>query len=98
MSTYIRIHPQALCEIITDDQFFYSDSYSIVTDSLNGISSFEFSSIVNDPTNYNKIPNQLYLIDPIINKYGISNPSTNSFLQEVKYSNPAPSRFDKVKI
>ena len=97
-STYIRVHPQALVEYIQDDSFYYADNYSIVNDTLNSITSFEFSKIVNDPFNYNKIPNQLYLIDPIINKFGIADPDINSFLQEVKYPNPAPSRFDKVKI
>ena len=59
-STYIRVHPQALVEYIQDDSFYYADNYSIVNDTLNSITSFEFSKIVNDPFNYNKIPNQLY--------------------------------------
>lgn len=97
-SRFIRVHQDALIEWINDDSFFYEDEYSIVKDTQNGISSFSFSKNATDPVNYNKLPYQLYLIDTIINKFGIADPDTKPFLQEVKYANNAPSKFDKVKI
>lgn len=97
-SRYIRVHQDALVEWITDDSFFYEDEYSIVKDTLNGITSFSFSKNATDGLNFNKIPNQLYLIDGIINKFGVADPDSKTFLQEVKYANNAPSKFDKVKI
>jgi len=97
-SRFIQVHPDALIEWIWDDQFFYEDEYSIIKDIQNNISSFTFSNNAVDPLNYNKIPNQLYLIDSLINKYGVANPQTKTFLQESKYANNQPSKFEKVKI
>lgn len=97
-SRYIRVHQDALIEYITDDSFFYEDEYSIVKDSLNGTSYFNFSKTAVNAFNYNKIPNQLYQIDGVINKFGIADPDEKTFLQEVKYTNNAPSHFDQVKI
>jgi hypothetical protein len=95
---YIRVHQDALIEWTQDDSFFYEDEYSIIKDTLNDFTTFCFSKNAVDAGNYNKLPNQLYLIDNIINKFGISDPDTKPFLQETKYANNAPSRFDKVKI
>lgn len=97
-SRFTQVHPDALVEWIWDDQFYYEDEYSIVRDIQNNVSSFAFSKNAVNVANYNKIPNQLYLIDKLINKYGIANPDTKTFLQEAKYTNNQPSKFDKVKI
>lgn len=97
-SRYIRVHQDALIEWINDDSFFFEDEYSIVKDTVNNVSTFMFSSNAVVSDNYNKLPNQLYIVDPIINKYGIVDPVTKPFLQETRYANNAPSRFDKVKI
>lgn len=97
-SRYIKCHPDALIEWIQDDQFFYSDNYSIIKDTLNVEQRFHFSKSAQDPNNYNKIPRGLYLIDRIINKYGIADPDNKTFLQESQYTNPAPSEFDRIKI
>ena len=90
---FIRVHQNAIVEWIWDDNFFYADNYSIIDDSKNGVSSFTFSENVIDSDNYNKMPQQLYLVDDIINKFGIVNPEDKSFLQERKYNNPSPSKF-----
>lgn len=97
-SRFIRVHPDALVEYIWDDNFFYEDEYSIIRDVQNNVSSFAFSSTAVDPDNYNKIPQQLYLVDALINKYGVADPTTKPFLQESQFSNNAPSKFDKIKI
>lgn len=97
-SRFIQVHPDAIVEWIWDDSFFFEDEYSVIKDSLNGVTSFAFSKAAVETDNYNKIPNQLYLIDKLINKYGIADPDTKTFLQESKYVNNQPSRFDKIKI
>lgn len=97
-SRFIQVHPDAIIEWIWDDSFFFEDDYSIIKDSLNGVSSFAFSKAAVETGNYNKIPKQLYLIDKLINKYGVADPDVKTFLQESKYVNNQPSRFDKVKI
>lgn len=97
-SRFIQVHPDAIVEWIWDDSFFFEDEYSVIKDSLNGITSFAFSKAAVEVGNYNKIPNQLYVIDKLINKYGIADPDTKTFLQESKYVNNQPSRFDKVKV
>jgi len=97
-SRFIQVHPDALVEWIWDDQFYYEDEYSIVRDIQNNVSSFAFSKNAVDALNYNKIPQQLYLIDGLINKYGIADPDNKAFLQESKFANNQPSKFDKVKI
>ncbi len=97
-SRFIKVHPDALLEYIWDDDFNYANDYSVVKDVLNNESSFVFSSNITDTENYNKLPNQLYLIDGLINRYGIMNPETKTFLQESKFVNNQASRFDKVKI
>lgn len=97
-SRYIKCHPDALIEWIQDDQFFYSDNYSVIKDTLNGEQKFQFSKTAQDPNNQNRIPRGLYLIDKIINKYGIADPDQKQFLQESQYTNPAPSQFDRIKI
>lgn len=97
-SRFIQVHPDAIVEWIWDDSFFYEDEYSVIKDSLNGVTSFAFSKAATDNANYNKIPKQLYLIDKLINKYGIADPDSKTFLNESKYVNNQPSRFDKVKI
>ena len=95
---YVQVHPDALIEWIWDDQFFFEDEYSIIKDSQNNISSFSFSKNAVEPGNFNKIPQQLYLVDKLINRYGIADPENKAFLQESKYTNNQPSKFDKVKI
>lgn len=97
-SRFIQVHPDALIEWIWDDQFYYEDEYSIIKDIQNNVSSFTFSSNAVDAANYNKIPQQLYLVDGLINKYGIADPNTKAFLQESRYANNQPSKFEKVKI
>lgn len=97
-SRYIRVHQDALIEWITDDSFFFEDDYSIIKDTINNFSFFTFSENAQISDNFNKIPNQLYLVDQIINKYSIVDPTNKPFLQETQYTNNAPSRFDKVKI
>ena len=34
-SRYLQVHPDALIEWIWDDQFFFEDEYSIITDTKN---------------------------------------------------------------
>jgi len=97
-SRFIQVHQDALIEFIQDDQFYFEDDYSIIKDVKNNEVSFTFSKNVNVATNYNKIPNQLYLVDSLINRYGISDPDVKSFLQETKYINNQPSKYDKIKI
>ena len=97
-SRFIRVHADALIEYIWDDEFFYDDNYSIINDVKNTEYSFAFSKNAVDPVNYNKIPYQLYLIDNVINKFGIADPDNKSFLQESKYVNNQPSNFDQIKI
>jgi len=94
---FIRVHQDAIVEWIWDDNFFYSDNYSIIDDSRNNVSSFTFSTDAQDPDNYNKLPYQLYQIDEIINKFGVVDTDKN-FIQERKYNNPSPAKFNKVKI
>lgn len=95
---FIRVHQDAIVEWIWDDNFFYSDNYSIIDDANNNVSSFTFSNDAQDPNNYNKLPFQLYLIDEVINKFGVMNPSQKNFLQERKFVNPSNTEFNKVKI
>lgn len=97
-SRFIQVHPDALVEFIQDDQFFYEDEYSIINDIKNNEVSFAFSKNATDSENYNKLPYQAYLIDSLINRYGISDPDVKTFLQETKYINNQPSKFDKIKI
>lgn len=97
-SRFIQVHPDAIIEWIWDDQFFYEDEYSIIKDVKNNETSFSFASNANDPLNYNKIPNQLYLVDSVINKFGIADPTVKPFLQETQYVNNQPSKFNKIKI
>jgi len=97
-SRFIKVHPDALIEWIWDDTFFYDNEYSIIKDTLNNTTSFAFNKNQTDSTNYNKIPQQLYLVDSLINKYGIADPDNKLFLQESKYANNQPSLFNKVKI
>lgn len=95
---FIQVHPDAVIEWIWDDSFFYEDEYSVIKDTLNGVSSFAFNKNATNTGNYNKIPQQLYLIDKLINKYGIADPDVKTFLQESKFANNQPSRFDQIKI
>lgn len=97
-SRFIQVHQDALIEFIQDDQFYYEDDYSIIKDIKNNTISFSFSKNVNDPINYNKLPNQLYLVDALINRYGIADPSVKAFLQETQYVNNQPSKYDIIKI
>lgn len=95
---FIQVHPNAIIEWIWDDQFFFEDEYSIIKDIKNNETSFMFSSNAVEPDNYNKIPNQLYPVDTLINRYGVVDPNTKTFLQETKFVNNQPSKFNKVKI
>jgi hypothetical protein len=97
-SRFIQVHQDAIIEWIWDDQFFYEDEYSIIKDVKNNETSFSFALNANDPLNYNKIPNQLYLVDSVINKFGIADPIVKPFLQETQYVNNQPSKFNKIKI
>ncbi len=97
-SRFIQVHSDAIIEWIFDDSFNYEDEYSIIKDVKNGTTSFTFNETVNDLNNYNKLPNQLYLVDSLINRFGIVTPDTKPFLQESKFVNNQPSLFNKVKI
>jgi hypothetical protein len=94
----IQVHPDAIIEYIWDDTFFYSEDYSIVRDVRNNVSNFTFGNNIQDNENYNKIPNQLYLIDAVTNRYGIADPSINDFLHEQQYTNIPHILYEKVKI
>jgi hypothetical protein len=94
---YIQVHTDAIVEWIWDDQLYFADDYSVINDISNNTRSFTFSSTA-QPTTYNKLPNQLYLIDETINKFGIVDPANKQFLQETKYINNQPTKFNKVKI
>lgn len=93
---FIQVHTDAIIEWVWDDNFYYADNYSIIKDIMNNTTSFTFSNDA-QTTNYNKLPNQLYLIDAVINKYGIVDTS-KSILQETKYINNQPAKYNKVKI
>lgn len=97
-SRFIQVHQDVLIEYIQDDQFYYEEDYSIINDIKNNTNFFSFSKDISDTTNYNKLPKQLYLIDKLINKYGISDPDNKTFLQESKFVNNQPIIYDKVKI
>jgi hypothetical protein len=103
ISRFIKVHKDVLVEWIRDDEFYYANDYSIITDISNlNRKSFSFNTTATDVDNpdyiNNKLPDQLYSIDTIINKFGIANPSVKTFLQESQNINNAPSKFDIVKI
>jgi hypothetical protein len=95
---FIQVNQDVLLEYIQDDQFFYEENYSVVNDIKNNTTSFSFSKNITDTINYNKIPKQLYLVDKLIDKYGIADPDNKAFLQETKFVNNQPVMYDKIKI
>lgn len=97
-SRYIQVHPDAIIEYIWDDNFFYSEDYSIIDDIKNNESSFVFNSNIQDNDNLNKLPQQLYTVDNLINKLGIMDPDQKSFLQQRQYINNSPVKFEKIKL
>lgn len=93
-SRYLQVHPDAIIEYIWDDTNFINDDYTIIDDIKNSESSFVFNST----TQLNKIPQQLYSIDKIVNRLGIADPTQKQFLQQREYVNNNAVLFDKIKI
>jgi len=95
VSKYSKVDQNILLEYIYDDSNLISEPYNIIVNIKDGVNSFISAS--SSATN-NIESNQLFLIDPVSNNYGIMNTSYYSFLQQQNYSASTPIQYDTIKI
>ena len=95
VSKYSKVDQNILLEYIYDDSNLISEPYNIIVNIKDGVNSFISAS--SSATN-NIESNQLFLIDPVSNNYGIMNTSYYSFLQQQNYSASTPIQYDTLKI
>lgn len=94
-SKFVQLDPKVLLEYIYEDSFLTSENY-IVTHDLNvDIRSF---APKNDEGSNNRYSNQLVMLDPVKNKYGIRNSEQYNFLQDREYTQNLPIKYDRVKL
>jgi hypothetical protein len=95
ISKYLKLNKDVLLEYIYNSDNLISEPYNILVNSKDR----KMSYVSNESsTTSNSLINQLFLIEPVQNKYGKADPVVYSFLEEKNYGSPAPIRHDIVKI
>ena len=91
---YLNVNEDVLIQWIYDSDNLQSENYSIVTD-LNNDRQNNFQS--STATNTNTIDNNLFILDPVLNKYAVINSNDYNFLQTQNYFT-SPIAYDKIRI
>lgn len=94
-SKFIKVDKDILLEYIYDDDNYKSYDYRVIIDTLRDTRSF--SNI----ENFNKTENQLFILDPTKNKYGIVDyTETNKYynLQFQKYTGNVPFNYNIIRL
>lgn len=95
ISKFVKIEKDILLEYIYDNSNLISETYKVLLnlkeDSLSYISGD--SSITN-----NKKSDNLFLIDPVLNNWGVVDLENYSFLQTKDFSAGVPVRYDTIKV
>tara|TARA_R110000772_G_scaffold43995_8_gene101293 strand:- start:388 stop:2346 length:1959 start_codon:yes stop_codon:yes gene_type:complete len=94
-SKFVQLDPKVLMEYIYEDSFLTSENYIVTHDLNQDQRSF---APKNDEGSNNRYANQLVLIDPVKNKYGIRNSDQYNFLQDREYNQNLPLKYDRVKL
>jgi hypothetical protein len=95
VSKYLKVDKNILIEYIYDDGNLISEPYKILVNSKETKNSY----VAGDSTiTKNNTPNQLFLIEPVNNVWGVVDPNNYSFLQLKDYSAGVPVRHDRVKV
>jgi hypothetical protein len=92
VSKFIKLTPNILMEWIFDNEYNISEQYKVITN-LSEDKKRNFLST----TNYNNINNNLFQLDPVLQKYTLIDSSRYNFLQEQDYTS-SPILYDRVKI
>lgn len=94
-SKYLKVDKDILIEYIYDDNNLIGEDYSILVNIQNNEKSFVSGN--NSGIN-NKKSQQLFLLDPVTNKYGLINTALYNFLQLQDYAGGVPIRYDIIRI
>lgn len=94
-SKFIQIDPKVLMEYIYEDSFLTSENYIVTHDLNQNLRSFAPKDIEGSNNRYS---NQLVLLDPIRNKYGVRDSVKYNFLQDREYTQNLPVHYDRVKL
>jgi hypothetical protein len=103
ISKYVRAHEDVIIEWVYDSELYLDNDYGILVDNTNNTKSFTFiapndtDAIIKDKQ-YNNIGNQLYSVDPVLNRWRNADPNKVPSIQLQKHLNPSLSRFDTVKV
>lgn len=94
VSKYVKIDSNVLCEYTYNDQNLLSERYQVLVNTRSGMQSF-LSTNTSGTLNYAE--NNLFILDPIENRYGEINTDTYNFLQLKDYSESTPIRYDRMR-
>lgn len=94
-SKFVQLDPKVLMEYIYEDTFLTAENYVVTTDLNQDLNSFAAN---NDEGSNNRYSNQLVLIDPVRNKYGIRDDEEYNFILDKNYNQNLPVQYDRVKL
>lgn len=95
VSKYLKVDKNILIEYIYDDGNLISEPYKVLVNSKETKNSY----VAGDSTiTKNNTSNQLFLIEPVNNVWGVVDPNNYSFLQLKDYSAGVPVRHDRIKV
>jgi hypothetical protein len=95
ISKFVKVDKNVLLEYVYDDQNNISESYDVLVNSKDILSSYLAPQTSGT---YNTIDNSLFRLDRQTNKYAKINPSNYSFLQIRNFSTSLPIRHDTVRV
>ncbi len=104
ISKYLKLDTDVLMEWIYDDENYLVEDYRIILDTLANTRAFSNSETTNqqDSVTRNTTENQLFLIDSLTNKWGITDPNTETnkylFIQYKNFSGNIPFRYDTIRL
>ena len=91
---YLNVNENVLIQWIYDSDNLLSENYSVVTDLSNDKEKNFQSSTV---SNLNSLDKNLFILDPVLNKYAVINSTDYNFLQTQNYFT-SPITYDKIRI
>lgn len=85
-SKFFKLNPNILVEYIYNNENNYSENYNIITD----LNTTEKLYVPNTSISKSKLSTNLLLIDPVLNRYTIYDPSFNFYQKQDFFTAPVP--------
>jgi len=95
ISKFVKVDKNILIEYIYDDLNLVGENYKVLVNTNSRAQDFVSADNV---FTINNQSNQLFVIDPVANKYGLVDTTNYNFLQVKDFPGGAPIRYDIIKV